>query len=545
MTHLEIDTLIQEASKHFLDDSHQAIGSKLQSSLTSEYRSAYDGSDWKDYPQVHHVFGDEKKGTVVYKQGETHQRAPYKKMDNGGYSIGEPEEVQLAYVPSQSSVAEAFSGITSISMGDVKLSPNRLVDIMERFVSTSERKSMPEEDFAGKDKSFPINKPADVRAALASIGRAGGGNHSPQELKSRILAIAKRKGFAVPDSDKKESAPLAAKELEEIVVLQEAQVDSKGNALIKLISPGTGSMGHYPAKVLKEAADKGVFKEGTRMFMDHQTAAERAARPEGDVKKWVATTTKDAEYLEGAKAPDGDGLYAHARVYSDYIPFIKERAKDIGVSVRAGVGLSGNTVNGVPEVSEMKYAISADFVTHAGRGGKVIEMYESFRSSQAGTGEIPRSNEAMTEQEIKDFKLLQESNAKLLTRLDRQEERNNKLEAQVIISEALNGSGLSARGAARVTAEVLAILPLKDGILDTVKVKEAATKAITDEVAYLQESGVRVSPFVIRNAGGERPFSNDEIKHQTEELSESEKILDTAIGSLMGRKPETKKEGAA
>ena len=49
-------------------------------------------------------------------------------------------------------------------------------------------------DFAGKNRSFPIVTPGDVSDAASSIGRAGADNYSADQLKSNIIAIAKRKG---------------------------------------------------------------------------------------------------------------------------------------------------------------------------------------------------------------------------------------------------------------------------------------------------------------------------------------------------------------
>jgi hypothetical protein len=67
---------------------------------------------------------------------------------------------------------------------------------LRRDIPQHERDSMDAADFAGKDKSFPINRPEDVAAAAASMGRAGPGNYSTDELKRRIIAIARRKGAA-------------------------------------------------------------------------------------------------------------------------------------------------------------------------------------------------------------------------------------------------------------------------------------------------------------------------------------------------------------
>ena len=70
-----------------------------------------------------------------------------------------------------------------------------------RDIPESTRKKAKASDFAGKNKSFPILEPGDVKDALDSIGRAGSDNYSSDELKRRILQIAKRKGFPIPKSD--------------------------------------------------------------------------------------------------------------------------------------------------------------------------------------------------------------------------------------------------------------------------------------------------------------------------------------------------------
>lgn len=57
-----------------------------------------------------------------------------------------------------------------------------------------DRDKIPAEDFAGRDRSFPIVKPGDVQDAAASIGRAGPDNYTSDELRQRITSIAERKG---------------------------------------------------------------------------------------------------------------------------------------------------------------------------------------------------------------------------------------------------------------------------------------------------------------------------------------------------------------
>jgi hypothetical protein len=65
---------------------------------------------------------------------------------------------------------------------------------MAREISDEARKKMPAEDFAGKNRSYPIETPEDVHDAAQSIGRAGDDNYDTETLKRNIIRIAKRKG---------------------------------------------------------------------------------------------------------------------------------------------------------------------------------------------------------------------------------------------------------------------------------------------------------------------------------------------------------------
>lgn len=85
------------------------------------------------------------------------------------------------------------------------------IPLCERDIPQSARKKMDAGSFAGKNKSFPISKPEDVKAALSSIGRAGPSNHPPEKLKANILRIAKRKGFPIPKSDQEDAKEAGGK----------------------------------------------------------------------------------------------------------------------------------------------------------------------------------------------------------------------------------------------------------------------------------------------------------------------------------------------
>lgn len=67
-----------------------------------------------------------------------------------------------------------------------------------------DRDKIPSTDFAGRDRSFPIVTPGDVSDAASSIGRAGAGNYSSDQLRANITRIAHHKGpqfvAALPES---------------------------------------------------------------------------------------------------------------------------------------------------------------------------------------------------------------------------------------------------------------------------------------------------------------------------------------------------------
>ena len=69
------------------------------------------------------------------------------------------------------------------------------VDITARTIKKSERDNANSSDFVDpKRRAFPILKPEDIPAAVHSWGRYRG-SMSFEEFKSRLIRIAKRKGW--------------------------------------------------------------------------------------------------------------------------------------------------------------------------------------------------------------------------------------------------------------------------------------------------------------------------------------------------------------
>lgn len=158
-------------------------------------------------------------------------------------------------------------------------------------------------------------------------------------------------------------------------------VESKSGELsVRLISPGWGSSGYYSPQVLENAAQEKVFKKGTQMFFDHPAESERRDRPERSVRDLAAILTEDAYVSEGG------ALDARVNVIGPHRELLTDPTfvENIGVSIAAyadstigeAEGRKGTIMTALTE------AVSVDFVTRAGRGGKVLAIMESARGNQ-------------------------------------------------------------------------------------------------------------------------------------------------------------------
>lgn len=148
-----------------------------------------------------------------------------------------------------------------------------------------------------------------------------------------------------------------------------------GRFLVQLINPGWGSSGYYSASVLEAAAKNRVFPKGTHMYLDHPTASEQYERPERSVRDLAAVLAEDASYVDGA-------LVAEAQVFGPYRDVLAQMADSIGVSIRAAAEVTeGGEAEGKRGriIDALVEGLSADYVTHAGRGGKILQVLESAR----------------------------------------------------------------------------------------------------------------------------------------------------------------------
>lgn len=524
-----------------LQESADLMHSDVSSRLTSAVQAAHEGTGKYAYYVDHN--GDGESGDCIYGCDGGRYSAPYEIQNQGGKTTANLDTANAQKVATRTSYEPVADDADNYaSMMEAGLYTKGPIPLCERFISKDERSKMSDEDFAGKGKSFPIAQPSDIAAAVHSMGRAGSGNVGSSTIKSRIIAIANRKGWGkyLPktwqgdESTSKESLQVGAeagtlKLVESVafpldIELREAfVVGSK----IKIIGPGPGSTAYYTEAALKQAAKDKIFHAGLPMCIDHPTKAEEAQRPEGSVKDWGAVLASDAEWLESYIGKDGKdagkGLYTHIKPFSDHAQTIQEKGPYAGVSIRAnGNALveAGKTVmrDGRIVLAKFTSAEGADMVTRAGAGG----MFLSESARAATTQEVD-----MDLAEVK--KLIEAANAPLLARAMR---GDALVEASRVLSP-LTGlpDALKQEVITRVIGDGTA-LPVKEGELDTTKLGEL----VMLEAKRIATVFVQIAPIRVQGLGVGEPVAID-IKTREAQRAEAQEVEDEEIRvfeSLMG-----------
>jgi hypothetical protein len=271
------------------------------------------------------------------------------------------------------------------------------------------------------------------------------------------------------------------------VPLREAALSEAATANLKLIQPGWGSSGYYGKETLRRAAS--VFAKGTKMFWNHQTAAEEAARPEGNLDHLAAELTEDASWQDNG--PAGPGLYAKAKVFERFASAVKDLKDSIGVSIRAfGKAKTGEAEGRTgPIIEEISSAKSVDFVTVPGAGGQILQLFEA--AGRLPVRETNRKETEMTEEQIKALvesavAPIRTENAALRTDNARLREAMTITSARAFAEVKLKTVALPDVTRSRLVEALSSNPPMKDGALDAAAFATAIEEAAKAEAAYLQ-----------------------------------------------------------
>lgn len=163
---------------------------------------------------------------------------------------------------------------------------------------------------------------------------------------------------------------------ESVRTLAEAtQSETSGLLEVEFITPGWGSSGYYSRQVLEAAVP--LFAAGTQMYFDHASASERSDRPERSVRD-IAAVIEESGFMD----PATGGIRGKVRPLKAYTDLLTDEtfAKNVGLSISGSAtditvgeaeGRTGPIIEGLAALD------SVDFVTRAGRGGRVMAVLES------------------------------------------------------------------------------------------------------------------------------------------------------------------------
>lgn len=171
--------------------------------------------------------------------------------------------------------------------------------------------------------------------------------------------------------------------LSESTTLREATAgtdEATGVLEVEFITPGWGSSGYYSREVLEAAAP--LFTVGTHMYFDHPSASEANDRPERSVRDLAAVITE-----AGAVDKTSGAIRGKVKPLAPYRELLTDEAfaTNVGLSIRGSAtdivvgeaeGRTGPIVEGLADIS------SVDFVTRAGRGGRVLAVLESAKPQE-------------------------------------------------------------------------------------------------------------------------------------------------------------------
>ena len=281
----------------------------------------------------------------------------------------------------------------------------------------------------------------------------------------------------------------------DVIPLMEKAVGRDGTMPVKIIGPGWGTSGYYSPDILQRDGPQ-IFTAGTKMFWDHPTDEEEAARPEGSLRDLAAELAEDAQWQSDNVF--GPGLYAKAKVFTPFQDAVKELAPHIGVSIRGLGKAKEGEADGRkgPIIEEISAAKSVDFVTMPGAGGKILQLFEAARG-----GAAPDDSGG---DDMEELKKLQEAHAELegkytaaeteIARLKEIEAENARLKeiallgkAKTLVGGKLKEFELPDVTRARLVEALSANPPIVDGELDEASLDELVAETVEAEMAYIAE----------------------------------------------------------
>jgi hypothetical protein len=304
--------------------------------------------------------------------------------------------------------------------------------------------------------------------------------------------------------------------------LKESAYDkSSGKLTVTVIKPGFNSS---KSRFYKESTLKKGYKvfEGAKMFVNHATAVEEKARPEGDVNQWVANLTKVWTESDGTIMGEAVVIDPAFKTKLDNLAEAKLLG-EMGISIRAiGEAYSGE-VDGVETnvVESFIAARSVDFVTFPGAGGRV----EAIEADRGDANDVDLMTVAQLRERRPDLVQLVEAKfktemnmektvAQLQTELAESNRKNTELEKRITESEKASKKKDAAAELGKLLTESKLPEKAQARIRDRFKEAEDVTgmaEAIKEEREYIASVAPAPAGKGVKNLGESDQTATTEV----------------------------------
>lgn len=267
-------------------------------------------------------------------------------------------------------------------------------------LNAAARRYAASQGWAMPDGSYPI-RPAnnhgaqDLAKAIRAVGRSGASRDGVRRyvmkragalgLMSTIPHTWQADGSLSSEAATRDGTGQQVSEARQSLPMEAAQAaGTSGRMRVQLIDAGWGSSGYYsPETLARDGA--AAFPAGLHMYLDHAGLMEEQDRSGiRSVRDLAAITTDDATYN-----PVTQALEADVQVLAPYRDLITELAPHIGLSITGEAVAETGEVDGRTGlvITELVQGYSCDFVTHAGRGGRVLQLLEhAVHAAREGYG---------------------------------------------------------------------------------------------------------------------------------------------------------------
>lgn len=431
---------------------------------------------------------------------------------------------------------------------------------------------------------FPIPDKTHARAALAYLDKSDltkserarvirkayrvlGIPPSQRKVKERTVLMPPVVDM-LPDVNEPDHEPtpaIAEADIIEALGASDARLD-KNELVVTILQPGFNRSGarYYPREAVLEAVTSGMF-DGRKMFVNHASAAELRDRPERSLTDWVSTIK------ETWVDPETGAAKARIKVvqnwFGDFLKQLQENESlpDVGLSIFAQGQVQRKKIEGrlTDVVERFTRALSVDWVTEPGAGGRVDAIWESYQPVRVREQEINVLNtmsateavatlreqrpdivevlesdrkaetEALeaAEQAAKELAEVREAEQARVAELEATlEERERELvelrtaalaaQQQELVREAVSAAELPTVAKERVAKAFDAVVLNEEGALDTEAITAKVTELVEAEVAYAAELVREVKPAGGRGIAGLGDREESDPKSTTDLVAE-------------------------